>query len=72
MHPNLHTEGKRKADDEVKDGVYSITINASEPESVQTEEAASNVNWYEVIKIVLLAVLVVNMLWKPRKEHTKC
>lgn len=57
---------------EVKDGVYSITINASEPESVQTEEAASNVNWYEVIKIVLLAVLAVDMLWKPRKEHTKC
>lgn len=49
---------------EVKDGVYSISINASEP----VQEADSSVNWYEVIKIVLLAILVINMLWKPRQK----
>lgn len=49
---------------EVKDGVYSISINASEP----VQEADSSVNWYEVIKIVLLAILVINMLWKPRNR----
>lgn len=49
---------------EVKDGVYSIRINASEP----VQEADSSVNWYEVIKIVLLAILVINMLWKPRQK----
>ena len=51
---------------EVKDGVYSISINASEP----VQEADSSVNWYEVIKIVLLAILVINMLWKPRNRTT--
>ena len=49
---------------EVKDGVYSISINATEP----VQEADSSVNWYEVIKIVLLAILVINMLWKPRQK----
>lgn len=60
---------------EVKDGVYSISINASEPvqdASASVPETKSSVNWYEIIKIVLLAALVVNMLWKPRKETTKC
>lgn len=60
---------------EVKDGVYSISINASEPvqdASASVPETKSSVNWYEIIKIVLLAALVVNMLWKPRKESTKC
>lgn len=60
---------------EVKDGVYSISINASEPvqdASASVPETKSSVNWYEIIKIVLLATLVVNMLWKPRKESTKC
>ena len=59
---------------EVKDGVYSISINASEPvqdASASVPETKSSVNWYEIIKIVLLAALVVNMLWKPRKETTK-
>lgn len=59
---------------EVKDGVYSISINASEPvqdASASVPESKSSVNWYEIIKIVLLAALVVNMLWKPRKETTK-
>lgn len=51
---------------EVKDGVYSISINASEP----VQEADSSVNWYEVIKIVLLAILVINMLWKPMGKST--
>lgn len=51
---------------EVKDGAYSISINASEP----VQEADSSVNWYEVIKIVLLAILVINMLWKPRNRTT--
>ena len=51
---------------EVKDGVYSISINASEP----VQEADSSVNWYEVIKIVLLAILVINMLWKLRNRTT--
>lgn len=41
-----------------------ISINASEP----VQEADSSVNWYEVIKIVLLAILVINMLWKPRQK----
>jgi hypothetical protein len=49
---------------EVKDGVYSISINASEP----VQEADSSVDWYEDIKIVLLAILVINMLWKPRQK----
>lgn len=49
---------------EVKDGVYSISINESEP----VQETDSSVNWYEVIKIVLLAILVINMLWKPRQK----
>lgn len=60
---------------EVKDGVYSISINASEPvqdASVSVSETKSSVNWYEIIKIVLLAALAVNVLWKPRKETTKC
>ena len=60
---------------EVKDGVYSISINASEPvqdASASVPETKSSVNWYEIIKIVLLAALAVNMLWKPRKETTKC
>ena len=60
---------------EVKDGVYSISINASEPvqdASASVSETKSSVNWYEIIKIVLLAALAVNMLWKPRKETTKC
>lgn len=60
---------------EVKDGVYSISINASEPvqdASASVSETKSSVNWYEIIKIVLLAALVVNMLRKPRKETTKC
>lgn len=59
---------------EVKDGVYSISINASEPvqdASASVPETKSSVNWYEIIKIVLLAALAVNMLWKPRKETTK-
>jgi len=51
---------------EVKDGVYSISINASEP----VQESDSSVNWYEVIKIVLLAILVINMLWKPMGKST--
>ena len=56
---------------EVKDGVYSISINASEPvqdASASVPETKSSVNWYEVIKIVLLAILVINMLWKPRQK----
>lgn len=56
---------------EVKDGVYSISINASEPvqdASASVPETKSSVNWYEIIKIVLLAALVVNMLWKPRQK----
>ena len=60
---------------EVKDGVYSISINASEPvqdASASVPETKSSVNWYEIIKIVLLAALAVNVLWKPRKETTKC
>lgn len=60
---------------EVKDGVYSISINASESvqdASASVPETKSSVNWYEIIKIVLLAALVVNMLWKQRKETTKC
>lgn len=60
---------------EVKDGVYSISINASEPvqdASASVSETKSSVNWYEIIKIVLLAALVVNMLRKPIKETTKC
>ena len=56
----------RKIRLEVKDGVYSISINASEP----VQEADSSVNWYEIIKIVLLAILVINMLWKPRNRTT--
>ena len=57
---------------EVKDGVYSISINASEPvqdASASVPETKSSVNWYEIIKIVLLAALVVNMLWKPKMKH---
>ena len=57
---------------EVKDGVYSISINASEPvqdASASVSETKSSVNWYEIIKIVLLAALVVNMLWKPKMKH---
>ena len=58
---------------EVKDGVYSISINASEPvqdasASASVPATKSSVNWYEVIKIVLLAILVINMLWKPRQK----
>ena len=56
---------------EVKDGVYSISINASEPvqdASASVPETKSSVNWYEIIKIVLLAILVINMLWKPRQK----
>ena len=57
---------------EVKDGVYSISINASEPvqdASASVPETKSSVNWYEIIKIVFLAALVVNMLWKPKMKH---
>lgn len=39
--------------------------------SASVSETKSSVNWYEIIKIVLLAALAVNMLWKPRKETTK-
>lgn len=57
---------------EVKDGVYSISINASEPvqdASASVPETKSSVNWYEIIKIIFLAALVVNMLWKPKMKH---
>ena len=57
---------------EVKDGVYSISINASEhvqDASASVPETKSSVNWYEIIKIVLLAALAVNMLWKPKMKH---
>lgn len=67
---------------EVVDGVYSISIKAAqeEPQVVQTvqdvvvpassqaAEPASSVNWYEIIKIGLLAAILVNVLWKPRQN----
>ena len=60
---------------EVKDGVYSISINAeqaSEPVQAITTaapveaDAGQSVNWYEIIKIALLGALVVNVMRKPR------
>ena len=68
---------------EVVDGVYSISINASQPVQAaepalssapvqavtEASEQKNSVNWYEIIKIVLLAALVVNMLWKPKMKH---
>lgn len=62
----------------VVDGVYSIDIKGNGgqtpgqvQEVVQQESPAkeSKVNVYEIIKIVLLAALVVNMLWKPKMKH---
>lgn len=69
---------------EVVNGVYSITINAerpsepaltSAPVQAVTDEPAkeSGVNWYEIIKIVLLAALFINLTWKDgwkRKRKT--
>lgn len=46
---------------EVKDGVYSISINAegaAEPVQ-QGQDAEAGVNWYEIIKIGLLGAIVV-------------
>ena len=63
---------------EVVDGVYSISIKAEEPsesvQEVQTVTTAAPVevddgqslNWYETIKIALLAALVVNVMRKPK------
>lgn len=63
---------------EVVDGVYSISIKAekySEPvQEVQTVTTSASVeaddgqslNWYEIIKIALLAALVVNVMRKPK------
>ena len=66
---------------EIVNGVYSISIKAAnEPQAVQTVqdavvpasnqavEPASNVNWYEVIKICLLVAILVNVMWKPRQN----
>lgn len=55
---------------EVIDGVYSININPMKSEQA-VPEPASSVNWYEVIKIALLAAFVLNMMWKS-KEKDSC
>ena len=65
---------------EVIDGVHSISINAnvqeaSEPvfqqlsvESPSVPSAEKQmVNWYEIAKVILLAGILVNLMWK-RKE----
>lgn len=65
---------------EVIDGVHSISINAnvqkaSEPvfQQLATEAASAPsaenqmVNWYEIAKVILLAGILVNLMWK-RKE----
>lgn len=61
---------------EVIDGVHSISINstsqdASAPvlQQLATESASEKqvVNWYEIAKVILLAGILVNLIWK-RKE----
>ena len=61
---------------EVIDGVHSISINstsqdASAPvlQQLATESASEKqvVNWYEIAKVILLAGILMNLIWK-RKE----
>lgn len=53
---------------ELNEEGYNISINANPnrtPESVVTDK--DSVNWYELVKICLLAAIVVTLLWKSKK-----
>lgn len=51
---------------EIIDGVYSIDISAKEETEPITQEEPKQVNWYEIIKILLLGVLVINVSRKSK------
>jgi len=56
---------------ELTENGYNISINANTDATTPAAiapAAVSAVNWYEIIKIALLAAMAVILLWKPRKQ----
>jgi hypothetical protein len=52
---------------EINEDGYNISINANENSQAAASGSTSSMNWYELVKICLLAAIAVTLLWKPRK-----
>lgn len=54
---------------EINEDGYNISINANGNNQDSAPGSTSSLNWYEIVKICLLAAIVVTLLWKPRKAE---
>jgi hypothetical protein len=65
--PNIRIDAKGvDCTVELIDGVYNISINAdSSGDNVQVHGDA-DIDWIEVIQIILLVVLLICLIWKPK------
>lgn len=52
---------------EINEDGYNISINANGNSQAAASSSTSSMNWYELVKICLLAAIAVTLLWKPRK-----
>lgn len=54
---------------EINEDGYTISINANSNSQAAASGSTSSMNWYELVKVCLLAAIAVTLQWKPRKAE---